>query len=191
MTDEPKVADAAGTSKSTFRADGRGAWTKRVPLPDSSPYLPLIGRAVTEWARFEAALDKIIWTLAGLDDALGSCITSGVQGAHTRLRIIHALAFYSNASKELLERIDALQASSAGPQTKRNRIAHDAWYFVSESEPQSDYITRSQSVERAKPGYRFGPEETGTEYIGSVIDSVPNLIDSAAQLLEDVRTIAR
>jgi len=167
------------------------SWVGReyVSPPEDHGIYQLIGRVTAEWARLDHALDRIIWTLAGLLYQEGGCITSQLMGATSRYRVIIAQlslrATHDAAFTTFVERVDKLMRQSYDPQEERNRIIHDTWYLDAEKKTPGQF----RSWPHKDP--QFGVHQVDSEKIEKTIEAATNLALAAENILQQITLLAQ
>jgi hypothetical protein len=91
-------------------------------------FYPEVGRIAAVWAMMEWTMDRLIWDLAGVEQQLGACMTTQLNGPTPRLRTIKALAALLGAPQSTLTKINKFGRTMIAPQEERNRAIHDAWF---------------------------------------------------------------
>jgi hypothetical protein len=91
-------------------------------------FFPEVGRIAAVWGMLEWRMDTLIWDLAGVEQRLGACITSQLNGHAPRIRTITALAAMLEVPEAVLKKIRTFGNTLREPQEERNRIIHDAWF---------------------------------------------------------------
>jgi hypothetical protein len=117
----------AATGK--FMVTGQAVLSVRGPLPSEHPLYATIGLITAEWAQLEHILDLIIWDLAEIPQAIGSCITGQMMGHSPRCKAIQTLGLLKGLDTQLLDGIQRLSNQLFEVAGERNRIIHDAWYI--------------------------------------------------------------
>lgn len=85
--------------------------------------------AISEWARFEYAIDKLIWELARLEEEQGACLTAQFSNATARLEALISLARVQGISAKNLMKLNGIKAEMHGLRDQRNRFVHDPWFL--------------------------------------------------------------
>jgi hypothetical protein len=98
------------------------------PLPDDHPCYALVGLIAAEAARIEHHLDQSISHLAGLDMAMGACLTGQMIGPTPRLNAMIQLARQRGLSPEIIKEIGTVEGHLSGLFERRNRAVHDPWW---------------------------------------------------------------
>ena len=147
---------------------------------DNHPIYSLVGRVAAEWALYEHNLDKIIWSLAGLNSVQGACITAQMMGAMPRLNAIKAQltlrAALDPAFAKHLTRVNKLTGHTRDPQEDRNRIIHDVWL--------SDDASQATAQFRAWPRNQleYGIRDVDITKINNTLTAIGKLIGDATTL---------
>lgn len=97
-----------------------------------TPILKSIGYVATGWARLEHSINRVIWSLASMDDKDGACVTAQIPGLLPRMRALIALAHRHGCGDVLLKDLNKFSSRIDGLARKRNRIVHDPWYVKSD-----------------------------------------------------------
>ena len=74
-------------------------------------FYPEVGRIASIWSMLELRMDQLIWDLAGVEQALGACITAQLNGPTPRLRSIKALVALLNVPDKTLTKINKFSSS--------------------------------------------------------------------------------
>jgi hypothetical protein len=106
------------------------------PLAPTHPVHQLIGQVASEWALFEHTLDRTIWSLLGVPNDLGACLTAQIIGATPRFNAIIALATRKKIKNDIVKQVLDLRNRSYDIQEQRNRIIHDPWFMALGLSPQ-------------------------------------------------------
>ncbi len=154
------------------------------PLPANHEFYTLIGRVAAEWARLEHLLDEIIWSLSGIDQKLGSCITGQLVGQYGRFSAIHALAVALGAEKKILDRIVTMSGKCGELSKKRNRFVHDAWYLT-----QEDQVEQFKSFS-PKDGI-FGINEVSEAYAEETITRIRDKVKEVEDIWRELLNLRR
>ena len=96
-------------------------------------FYPEVGRIAAIWAMLEFRMDQLIWDLACVEQSLGACITTQLNGPTPRLRTIKALSSLLGVTNEVMKKIDKFNHAIMKPQEERNRAIHDPWFIGSET----------------------------------------------------------
>jgi hypothetical protein len=150
------------------------------PLPQDDPFMSLIGRVAAEFARIEHLLDMTIWTLSGVDAAIGSCITGQLTGQFQRFSALESLATAKGFDQNLLTKIKKLAQRTGEVAKLRNRFVHDAWYAHSPS----GEITQFRSF--SAKDQRFGLAPIGEQ---DAIDAILRIREKVMEVKELCREI--
>jgi hypothetical protein len=94
-------------------------------------YAILIGRVASSWSAVEANINFATWAVAGIAPALGACMTAQINSLDGRLRALLALLKLRRAPASLIKNVNKFADEIRGPNERRNRIIHDAWYWNS------------------------------------------------------------
>lgn len=99
-------------------------------LPYVDPYYAaaIVG-VMSAWARFEQAIDEIIWRLAEVEPNVGVCLTAQFAGIQARFNALFSLGRSRGINAEKIMELNKFQSLSFRLSETRNRIAHDAWYI--------------------------------------------------------------
>jgi len=141
-----------------------------VPAPDH-PIYAYVGRIASDWAHVEHTLDLIIWELAGIDPAMGACITAQMNGVYSRCKAIIAqlklwekgtdtsLASLINATTDIMNK-------QSQPGDKRNRVVHYPWYVYTGTQKTAQF--------KAMPhkDYRYGLHQVDKEELEQALESI-------------------
>ena len=152
----------------------------RSSLPGDHHYYALIGRVASEWTHFEHILDEIIWDVSQIPEDVALCITGQMMGATPRFKAIEALTRYAGLPKSLLKKTHALKAQNYAVVEQRNRIVHDPWFLVSDSNPDNDSITQ---LKASPPGH----VPVSKAEIEKTIRQIRNLVVQAGNLQIDFK----
>ena len=106
----------------------------RGSLPPDHPCHALIGRVASAWTQFEYMLDLVVWDMGNLNRETGVCITGQMMGATGRFKAIEALGRKVGLGTETLEKFRKLRNQHYEIAEQRNRIVHDPWFVVLESD---------------------------------------------------------
>jgi hypothetical protein len=136
------------------------------PLSRTHPIHQLIGQVASEWALFEHTLDRSIWSLLGVHNDLGACLTAQIIGATPRFNAIIALAKRKKVKNKIVEQIIDLQNRSYEIQEQRNRIIHDPWFMALGLSPQ---VAQFKSP---KKGLVFGIADIDQSSIEKLIEKI-------------------
>ncbi len=96
-----------------------------------------IGRIASVWAMLEFRMDQLIWHLIGVEQTLGACATTQLNGTAPRLRTIKAIIEYRGSSPELTKKLNKFSGDIIEPQEARNRAVHDPWFVGKDSKKAS------------------------------------------------------
>lgn len=102
---------------------------QRMQMPQAAE----LGRAISTWAYFEYRLDETIWRLAGLEEEQGACLTAQFSTVSQRFDALFALARLEKISQKPLDKMNKVRDWANSCAQKRNRIAHDPWFYGYES----------------------------------------------------------
>lgn len=162
----------------TSTASATASWTMRVHRrpPDDHPMYTAIGRVASEWAHLEHILDMVIWELAGLPQAQGSCITAQLNGHAPRFRAILALGKLKGLKQETIEAFEDLLNKTYGIAEKRARIVHDPWYQETGSGQTGQF--KSFTFKDA----RYGIHDVDETEIVKTLSSIRSRIATASKL---------
>ena len=92
-----------------------------------------LGRAIATWANFEFEVDEVIWALARLEPEQGACLTAQFTTVAQRFNALVSLAALENISQAHIDRINKVRNRALSIADKRNRMAHDPWFFGHET----------------------------------------------------------
>jgi hypothetical protein len=93
-----------------------------------------LGRAISAWAYFEYRLDETIWLLARLEEEPGACLTAQFGSVAQRFNALFALARVEKITERSLKKMNDVRNRALAIAEKRNRIAHDPWFYGYESQ---------------------------------------------------------
>jgi len=177
---EPKhyVIKAEGAAF-TLNATADAKAIVRRPLPEDHPAYVLIGRIAAEWARLEHILDTIIWELAGLEPATGSCLTAPQFTYRPRLKMMRSLIEKMGLSADIISKAKQLNKDVGDHAYLRNQCVHDAW-FVQEDSQAPEILGQFQSFTFSNKAYGFHPVSEGQ--MNDTIATIGNLIADALSL---------
>ena len=91
-----------------------------------SEHYVAIGQAVAVWADFELTVDRMLWKMLGVPQAVGACVTSQFNSVFARLQALQSLAHLHRASEDDLKKLGRFKADLSSFSERRNRIVHDA-----------------------------------------------------------------
>lgn len=101
-----------------------------------------VGKLAAIWAMVEYRMDQLIWHLSGVDQTLGACVTTQLNGTAPRLRAIKAMAELRGYSPDIITKLNKFGAEIISPQEYRNRAIHDPW-FVGENTKEVHQIRKA------------------------------------------------
>jgi hypothetical protein len=168
----------AATGK--FMVTGRATLSVHGPLPAGHPIYATIGLVTAEWAQIEHILDLIIWELADVRQAIGSCITGQMMGHAPRFKAIQALGLLRGLDTRLLKSIESLSNQIAGLAVERNRIVHDAWYIEHTSGQVGQF--KSPSHKRNK----FGIDDIDVTAVDATLSKIQTKLTQVHKLRADI-----
>jgi hypothetical protein len=90
-------------------------------------HLAAVGRVAASWAKFEFAMNDLIWQLANVGINEGACITAQIMSPSNRLRSLTSLARLRGANDSLISDLNKFGEKADGFARQRNRIVHDPW----------------------------------------------------------------
>jgi hypothetical protein len=155
---------------------GTVAFALHQRLPPEHPIHSLIGQIASDWAAVEHLLDLIIWQLAKLDEETGACITAQVMGSFPRMLTIIALCERRGLDASILNQARDLVGKMKGPQDRRNRILHDAWFV----EANSGQTEQFKSMAKEELLYGFHPVDEA--YVRETLAKIGRRIEMAGKL---------
>jgi hypothetical protein len=88
-----------------------------------------LGKVASAWSEFEHVIQWAIWSLAGLDNLTGACITIQIGTSSRMMDAIIALLRLRGAPENAITPLQKFATEVADMQRKRNRIVHDPWSF--------------------------------------------------------------
>jgi hypothetical protein len=88
-----------------------------------------IGRAISAWALLEHSINEVIWELAGVEKNPGACITSQLTSVARRMDALISLARLQKISAPTIGKLNKFKEKAGALAEKRNRVAHDPWYY--------------------------------------------------------------
>ncbi len=136
-----------------------------------------IGLVAAEWGYAEAALDILIWRLAGIDHVKGRCITTHV-GTVTNQDIAKTLVnelLVHEGHSTLRERILEVLRMFDDLRNKRNRIIHAQWLLNEPFDQQNPQLPRFL-VAKAKGELKVETHSLEQEHIRNTVAEITNLI---------------
>jgi hypothetical protein len=178
-----EIRSGAGFAAGSSSAVGVGEMRVVIPLPADHPFYAEIGKVAAEWAQFEHILDLIVWDLAKIPQAEGSCITGAFQSYISRFDAINALADLQGIDKKILNQIDTLLRHARGAAKARNRIVHDAWYEEKVTGQLGQF--RSQSL-KDKQTQRFGIRDIDRKEVEQLLAQIQRRIAEAHELRQEI-----
>jgi|KBSMisStaDraftv2_1062788.scaffolds.fasta_scaffold387857_2 hypothetical protein len=110
---------------------GEDSMSDTLPEELNPDYAILIGRVASSWSAVEANINFATWAVAGIAPALGACMTAQINSLDGRLRALLALLKLRRAPASLIKNVNKFADEIRGPNERRNRIIHDAWYWNS------------------------------------------------------------
>jgi hypothetical protein len=152
----------------------------RRKLPKSDRAYAHIGRVVVAWSHFEHVLDQIIWSLSGVDEMTGSCITTKLSGHRQRLEIIQTLLKRRELQVEIDKDLIGIISRIAG---KRNDYVHNVW-FMEERNGKGGKIGQVRSFRASKN--QFGFHVVSLEQLDKTTAEIENLIRVLISLRLDI-----
>jgi hypothetical protein len=157
--------------------------------PDGHPIYQIVGQVASEWAHLEHTLDTLIWRLASINHADGSCITAQLMGATPRYRTLIAQLTHrakrEPSLKRFIKSVTGLMNKTYDIQEQRNRIIHDPWY----AEPTASLFGHGPPAQfKSMPakGLEFGITDIDLESTKKTLERVKDLSAKVSQLMLDV-----
>ena len=186
--DKPTITSLVISTSSITATGGVIQGFNYVSPPDHEIYR-LIGRVAAGWSNLEHTLDRIIWLLVPGVSSEAACVTSQLMGTAPRYRtIIAQLTLRGRQTADpifnkLIDRTNKLISSTHGPQEKRNRIIHDAWYYDTSRDQHAQF--------RAWPAkeLRFGIDPVDLQGIESTLADIEKLYARAEELFTEIKSV--
>ena len=110
-----------------------------------------LGRAIATWANFEFEVDEVIWALARLEADQGACLTAQYSTAAQRFDALLSLAALQGVNQIHIGKLNKVRDWALAIAQKRNRIAHDPWFYGRES----DKHYRLHKTAKGKLDFKF------------------------------------
>ena len=145
-------------------------------------FYPEVGRITAVWAMLEWTMDRLIWDLAGVEQMLGACITTQLNGPTPRLRTIKALAALLGAPDTTLTKINKFGRTIITPQEERNRAVHDAWFVGMKTKNVS-----KMTVAVVDNRLTFAQQVTTVESLKETLRKSKMVLTEFNVLVEDIR----
>jgi hypothetical protein len=129
-------------------------------MPDEPEYLlhyhdvyhaSKVLRAISEWARFEHAIDRLVWDLLRLEPEQGACMTAQFPSVMSRFDALLAVAKLEGIAAKHIMALNVIRQDSNGPREARNRLVHDPWF----SNPDTKQHYRLQLTAKSKLDYNY------------------------------------
>lgn len=89
------------------------------------------GQAVTIWADFELTVDRALWDMMGVPQAIGACVTAQYNSVFARLKALQSLGHLHRAFESDLKKLGIFTGNLSSLNERRNRIVHDARFRTS------------------------------------------------------------
>jgi hypothetical protein len=93
-----------------------------------------LGRAIATWANFEFEVDEVTWALARLEPEQGACLTAQYSTVAQRFDALLSLAAFEKVGQKHIDKLNEIRNKALAIANKRNRIAHDPWFYGHESQ---------------------------------------------------------
>ena len=149
-------------------------------LRTTDPAYAMLGRVTAEWAHLEHFIDKIVWDLAGLDGATGSCITGQIPGYAGKCNAIMALLKrLAIMDAPLKARINKLSGKITGTANERNRFTHDAWFERVEIDVDG-HLSQFKSITHKNDEFGYIP--ITEDALAECVSSIRNRRDDVQEL---------
>jgi hypothetical protein len=105
--------------------------------PDDDVLLPwldidhaaAIGRLVSTWAHLEHEIDQLVWTLAGVEENPGACLTAQLSTVARRLDALISLLKLHSTDDLIIRKVAKFKGRTIELAEKRNRVVHDPWSY--------------------------------------------------------------
>lgn len=139
-----------------------------------------IGRVITAWAILEHSINEAIWALAGVEREQGACITSQLTSVARRIDALISLARVQKISESTVAKFNKFKSKASDLAERRNRIAHDPWYYGFDSK--NHY--RLQITARSTLDFAYKP--TTEEDLLKIEREIQALAEHFSKLRSDV-----
>jgi hypothetical protein len=174
---------SGGASLEVARAPDFGSPNYERPPADHAIYY-LVGRVSAEWARYEHALDRLIWCLAGTISSRAACLTAQFVGAtprfHALIAQLHLRQGIEPEFGRYQPRVQKMMNDTYEPQERRNRIVHDAWFLDTNTDAPGQYRSWPRK------DLRFGINPVDWDYVNEAIILIERLACRAEQLFDEI-----
>ncbi|MCB8877591.1 hypothetical protein [Acidisoma silvae] len=97
------------------------------------PFYELIGRIASIWAALEHRIDQLIWDLMDVEQTLGACLTTQLNGPQVRIRCLKALLEARGWPQAKLTELNKFGSDMQVVQEERNRAVHDVMLVGTQS----------------------------------------------------------
>ena len=139
-------------------------------------------QAISAYAHLEYEIDEMIWGLAGVEPEIGACLTAQFVAIVPRLDALVSLAHAQHVSDQHIRKLNKLRESIQALSPKRNRLAHDPWFFAH----QTKKLYRLEKTARAKLVHNYTPVTEGElkAYEDEIIDVTSRFRDLRSEILQ-------
>jgi hypothetical protein len=87
-----------------------------------------IGKVADAWATLELYINRAIWELMDVEQAIGACTTANVSSFNLKMNTLVALLAYRGAPEANIKTFNKFSENASGLARQTNRILHDAWF---------------------------------------------------------------
>ena len=145
---------------------------RRIPRP----HLAAIGKVIDAWGDLEFEIDRVIWSLMGVQQAIGACLTSQIASVYPKLNALRALLHLWGADN-LADEIGGFTSGMRELSELRNRIVHDKRFIL---HPENA-VVRFEITAPKKLTFI-----SKVETVANLAD-LANRIDRKRQIFDDIR----
>ena len=87
-----------------------------------------IGKVADAWATLELYINRAIWELMDVEQAIGACTTANVSSFNLKMNTLVALLAYRGAPEANIKTFNKFSENASGLARQRNRFLRDAWF---------------------------------------------------------------
>ena len=134
-------------------------------------FLPDIGMVTVLHARVDQEMNRVIWRLAGVTEAVGRIITSNINSTTTRVTLLRQMAEATVEDPTDLAKLQKLATAMDEATNEWNRLHHDEQLFHSPADESIGFIRSNHQIKPRPPThFTKGPKTVSRKETKSLHD---------------------